>query len=134
MKKFVLILALSGCVMAPLPPVDPGPAPASWVMQSLNGQPFLSRATLSFTGPGLTGPVVGQAPCNGYSGNQTRAYPSLRITDLTATEMACDALPDEGRYFAALAAMSQAEALGSQLILTSTSGQRMVFYAAPPVE
>ncbi|PIE09518.1 MAG: META domain-containing protein [Rhodobacterales bacterium] len=82
------------------------------------------RATISFPEPGL---VAGEAPCNAYSGRQTAPYPWFKIEDISATRLACDALDQETRFFDALRSMTEAETLGTTLILRNTEGGEMVF-------
>lgn len=104
-------------------------APADrYRLTDLNGAPFEAEAMLDIRTPGQ---ISGTAPCNSYSAAQTAPYPWFAAGPIRATRMACPDLPAEQAYFAALAAMTLAEAAGDILILSNTDGGQMVFQALP---
>ncbi|WP_297773196.1 META domain-containing protein [uncultured Roseovarius sp.] len=103
-----------------------GGATATWTLQSIDGTPFTARATLSFPKEGT---LVGEAPCNRYSGAQTLPYPWFRAEALVATKRACPDLEAETRYLRALAEMTLVEVAGDTLLLTNDAGREMVFRA-----
>ncbi len=99
--------------------------PASaYGLQSIDGEPFGSVATISFPGAGR---VEGRAPCNAYSASQTAPYPWFELGLMRATRMACGDLPAEREFFAMLATMTLAEVSGDVLILSNPDGAEMVF-------
>lgn len=99
-----------------------------WTLQEIDGEPFTARATLSFPEKGK---IAGQAPCNRFFGMQTKPLPWFGAEQITATEMACENLEQESRFFAALSEMTLAETLGDVLILSNGAGREMVFRARP---
>lgn len=100
---------------------------ATWILKSIDGQPFNARATLVFP---QEGKIAGQAPCNSYAGEQTAPYPWFATTGIAATKRACPELADETRYFQALADMTLVEVVGEILILSNDTGREMVFSPA----
>lgn len=132
MRKLIALMALTACMQAPAGPVSnpvsnpvPDPVPeGAYRLISVNAAPFPARATISFATPGM---VSGQAPCNSYSGSLTATLPQFATDGVMSTEMACDALADEGVFFAALAAMTRADISTAQVILRNPAGGSMVF-------
>ena len=120
MRKLIALLALSACMQAPEQPVPTG----AYRLVSINSAAFPARATISFATPGL---VSGNAPCNSYSGPLTAALPQFATSGIMSTEMGCDALADEGVYFAALATMTRADISAAQIVLSNPIGGSMVF-------
>lgn len=104
-----------------------GAADRTWVLDSIDGQPFPARATVTFPEAGR---IAGAAPCNRYSGAMTAPYPWFETGPLAATRMACPDLDAETAFFAALGAMTQSEVLGDTLILSTEDGREMLFKAA----
>lgn len=100
------------------------PPDSIWRLAELDGAVFPARATIRFPAPGR---VAGQAPCNSYTASQTAPYPWVEITGITATEMACDQLAAEQRFFDALGKAAIAEVAGDTMILSSGAGLEMVF-------
>jgi len=98
----------------------------TWVLQELNGAPFTARATLVFPEQGK---IIGQAPCNCYSGTQKAPYPWFEAGPITATERACPDLDKEAQFFQALANLSLVDGSGNSLILSDDKGDQMVFAA-----
>ena len=99
---------------------------ATWVLRSIDGTPFAARATLTFPEEGT---LAGEAPCNGYSGQQTVPYPWFSAERLITTRRACPDLEAETRYLRALGDMTLAEIAGDTLILSNDAGGEMVFRA-----
>jgi heat shock protein HslJ len=125
MSRFALVatLALTACI-TPVHSEEPVPS-GPWYLATLNGKSFSASAILSFDADGH---AVGQAPCNRFSATNGATYPALALTEITATEMACDALAEESRFFQALAAMTAARLQDAdRLLLTGPDGQTMVF-------
>ena len=103
-----------------------GAADKVWVLTALDGQPFASRATITFP---EAGKIAGQAPCNHFSGAMTAPYPWFETGPLAATKMACPELDAEIAFFTALTEMTQAEVLGNTMILSTEDGREMLFKA-----
>ena len=120
MRRLIALLALSACMQAPAPPVATG----DYRLVSINAASFTARATISFAAPGV---VSGNAPCNSYSGPLTAALPEFATSGIMSTEIGCDALADEGMFFAALAAMTRADISAAQVVLSNSAGDSMVF-------
>ncbi|WGH79207.1 META domain-containing protein [Jannaschia ovalis] len=99
-----------------------------WRLTELDGAPFAAPATLRFPEPSL---ALGAGPCNVFRAAQSAPYPWLEIGPVAATRRACPALEAETRYFAALEAMTLAEASDRVLILSDAAGREMVFVAEP---
>jgi heat shock protein HslJ len=104
-----------------------GGADATWLLHSIDGTPFPSRATLTFPEEGV---IAGEAPCNRYSARQTVPYPWFAAERIISTKRACPDLDSETRFLRALGDMSLAEIAGSTLILSNDAGREMVFRAA----
>jgi heat shock protein HslJ len=92
----------------------------------LDNTPFVARATIQFPD---AGEVVGQAPCNRYFATQSVPYPWISIDSIGATRMACPDMAAEAAFFAALTDMTLVAVQGRTLILSNSSGRRMVFQA-----
>lgn len=120
MRKLIALLALAACVQAPAPPVTEG----VYRLISIDNAPFPARATISFATAGM---VSGNAPCNSYSGALTATLPQFTTSGISATEMGCDALADEGVFFVALATMTRADISAAQVVLSNAAGGSMVF-------
>lgn len=105
-----------------------GAGETSWQLESLDGAPFAATATLQFPAEGQ---ITGRAPCNGFSGRQTKPYPWFGTGPLRSTRRACPDLAAEQAFFAALEAMSLAEVQGDTLILSNEAGREMIFAATP---
>ena len=117
------LLALTACVNPALSadPLLRGP----WQLTVLNGASFPVSATLWFDENGNAG---GQAPCNSFTAPNRATLPDLALTNITATEMACDALADEARFFDTLAAMKTATLQDpDRLLLQGSDGRSMMF-------
>jgi heat shock protein HslJ len=125
MTRLALAAALSmtACV-SPALSADPamrGP----WQLTLIDDTDFPTFATLWFDANGNLG---GKAPCNGWTARNIAALPELKLSGITATEMACDALADETRFFETLSVMETATLTNTdQLTLQGPGGRRMMF-------
>lgn len=125
MSRIALIatLALTACV-TPALSADPhlrGP----WQLTVLDGASFPVFATLWFDENGNAG---GQAPCNSFTATNSATLPDLALNEITATEMACEALALEVRFFAMLSAMNSASLQDpDRLLLEGSDGRTMTF-------
>ena len=120
MVRLFALLVLTACVAVP-------PAPSAlglYRLVSIDGTPFAARATISFPSARQ---VVGSAPCNSYSGDLSAPLPAFSAATLTSTELACDDLPAEAVFFAALSAMTQADVSVTMVKLSNATGRSMVF-------
>lgn len=99
-------------------------AEGTWILQEINGEPFEARASIVFVEDGV---VSGDAPCNSYSTRQTAPYPWLELGPILSTKRACEELPAEQDYFAALAKMTLAEISGDLLILNNDADDSLLF-------
>ena len=99
---------------------------AVYVLEEIDGVAFPARATIQFDQPGQ---ILGEAPCNRYSGPQSAPYPWFEPGPLAVTRRACPDLAAEGQFLAALQAMRIAEVNGPVLILSTETGREMVFRA-----
>ena len=120
MVRLFALLVLTACVAVPPAPSAPG----LYRLVSIDGTAFAARATISFPAPGQ---FAGSAPCNSYSGEFTGPPPALSAATLTSTEIACDDLPDEAVFFAALSAMTLADVSVTMVKLSNATGRSMVF-------
>ena len=118
MRILIACLALAACARAPVA------EPLVYRLISLDGAPFAARATISFT---QDGQIAGAAPCNSYGGVQVGRLPDFSASGLISTEMACQDLPAETAFFAALADMTRAEVTGQSVTLSNPAGRGMVF-------
>ncbi len=130
MKLPLLITALAGLASCQADETISGYADpdSDWVLQELDGKPYLARATIRFPEQGRT---EGQAPCNSYFARQTAPYPWIEITGLGSTKMACPDLDAETAFFSALQKVSLAEVAGDTLILSDETGFMMLFRTEP---
>ena len=95
-----------------------------WLLKTLNETNVTTRITISFPEQGH---IAGQAPCNQYFGLQTVPLPWFKVTELTASKMACPAFELEAQYFGLLQDMTTAEITGNMLILRSDEGKSLIF-------
>lgn len=96
-----------------------------WQLTVLDGASFPVFATLWFDENGNAG---GQAPCNSFTASNSAALPDLALSDIIATEMACDALAEETRFFETLANMDTATLQDpDRLLLEGPDGRQMMF-------
>jgi heat shock protein HslJ len=114
-------LALVACE-----PAEPQDDLYWWRLVAIDGQPFAARALIAY--PDDRTRVVGQGPCNRFSARRvTSPFPTDRITNIVATEMACEDLAEEQRFFAALAEMQRMGVSISALYMVNDAGRRMDF-------
>ena len=104
-----------------------GAANIEWHLEELRGASFDGVATLTFPAKGK---IMGDGPCNRYTGANTVPYPWFDISPIVATRRACPDLAAETAFFAALEAAALSEVLGDLLILSDDSGPLLVFKAA----
>lgn len=120
-------LLLAACLPAEPPPEDL----YWWRLAAIDGQPFVARALIAY--PDDRRRVVGQGPCNRFSADRiTQPFPTDRVTNIVATEMACDALAEEQRFFAALAEMQRMGVGIGALYMVNDAGRRMDFVPDAP--
>jgi heat shock protein HslJ len=77
-----------------------GAANVTWQVQTLNGAPFTTIATLSFPRRNV---ITGRGPCNRFNTTNTTPYPWFKAAPIAATRMACPDLAEESAFFKALA-------------------------------
>jgi len=117
---------LAGCV-APEP--EPAQKPYFWRLMSIDGVPFAAGATLAID----DGRAFGQGPCNSWTGKvYATPFPEWRIRDVVATELACDDLPAEARFLAAMDDMTHAAVGIGDLDLVDQKGRAMKFVPLAP--
>ncbi|MCO6384987.1 META domain-containing protein [Oceanicola sp. 502str15] len=126
MKNIALtaLLALTPLAAACKDETVTGYAPGIYRLEEIDGTSFEWGATLNLTEAGR---ISGQAPCNGYSAEQTAPYPWFKPGPIVATRMACLHMNGEAEFFEALGAMTLAEGSGPVLILSNEAGREMVF-------
>jgi len=125
MKHLIVLVALMGCV-AENTVSEFVMSDAVYVLERLGGDPFAARATITFPGPGK---VLGEAPCNRWSGAQTLDYPLVKIGPILSTKRTCGEQAEETAFFTALERMKRVEATGAIVILSDGAGAEMVFRA-----
>jgi len=122
-----LALTLTGCnLTTPQPGGAPTGANAYEMEDVVWVAPAFDDATLQFSG----GQMSGQAPCNGYSGENLATWPAFDFDagEVAVTLMACpnDAL--ETAFFAALRAATRAAITGDgALVLSNAAGPLIRF-------
>ena len=105
--RLLPLLLLAACA--------PATPPGDWVLASLDGAPLGARASLRFTATG----IAGDAPCNLYAATAAPGPGSaFVIGSIETTERACDALPQEARFYEALAPVTRREEEDGTLILS----------------
>lgn len=117
-------LALSACV-APADETTLAPdfSRMDWRLTEVDGVRPEWTATLNL---GEAGKISGQAPCNRYFGPVMRDGDRFVPGAIASTEMACEHLEGEGRFFAILAGVTKAEQ-GPGLLVLSGGGHEMRF-------
>lgn len=118
------LLASAGLASETLMPHAGG---QTWVLESLGGQPFEARATMTFPEAGR---VAGDAPCNSYTGAMEADYPGFETGALVSTRRTCPDQRAEDRFLQALAEMRGITVLDNVLVLTAPNGDQLVFRAA----
>lgn len=103
-----------------------GAADRDWQLQSIDGAPFAARAVLRFPEKGV---LMGEAPCNRFSGQQEAPYPWFEARRVVTTKRACPDLALESAFLTALQSMTLAEVSGDVLVLSTPDGREMVFSA-----
>jgi len=102
-----------------------------WQLIEIDGKPFPANVLLEF--PGI-GSLTGEAPCKRFHAEIWSACPWFQPGRIAATRRACPDLAAEAQFFAALQAMTLAEADDKFLILTGENPNAMVFSRVPAGE
>ena len=124
MKRLIAAVTLSLAACAPVMATEIG---GEWHLVGLEGQRAPAPLSITFT---TDGKVSGQAPCNRYFGSYSGTLPTLTLSALGSTRMACDALDVESVYFEALGAIQRAEFAENRLFLIGPEGRIMEFSRA----
>ena len=98
-----------------------------WRLTEIDGAPFAAETTLRIEADG----VSGKAPCNSYRGDRSGEYPTITISQLVSTKMACPDLGLESTYLNRLEAVTGGKIDGERLTLTDGKGGSLVFQATP---
>lgn len=91
-----------------------------WALQDYRTFPI----TIQFD---ADGGVSGQGPCNNYFSKIDGDFPNVTMEQIGSTMMACENLPAETDYFAALAATNMISAIGDTLTITFGDAQTLVY-------
>ncbi|WP_283644334.1 META domain-containing protein [Marinovum algicola] len=97
-----------------------------WKLQSIDGQVFEARATLTFPTPAQ---IAGSTPCNRFFGIQTEPLPGFGAARMGVTQRMCPQFREEAAFLAALREMTISEFDGNRLVLRNEDGREMVFVA-----
>jgi putative lipoprotein len=97
-----------------------------WQLDELNGGKVVTQRviTLEFTSDGK---ISGNGGCNVYGGGYTQTGSALKFTDIFSTQMACDDLQPENKFFAALQKAGSFKVKNSKLYLYSDGTAIVVF-------
>lgn len=102
-----------------------------WRLTAIDGQPYAARALIAY--PENRKTLVGVGPCNRFSAKRvTEPFPTDAVTDIVATEMACDDLAEEQRFFTALSEMQRTGVSIGALYMVNDAGRRLDFVPASP--
>lgn len=99
-----------------------------WKLQTIDGEAFEARATLSFPAPAQ---IAGTTPCNSFFGVQTQPMPGFGAARLGITQRICMHFQQEAEYITALRDMTISEFDGNRLVLRNEAGREMVFISVP---
>ncbi len=118
-------LALNSCITPVLSDTTEG----EWRLAGLDRLPVdggLLQVSLTVAADGS---VSGKGPCAHWTAANLAELSDLQIDPITVTKVACEVLPDEARFFEALAQM-QTGTVGETgvLILASAEGRMMEFH------
>lgn len=128
--RLVPAAALS-VLTACMPAADPQEDLYWWRLVAIDGQPYAARALIVYADGRSR--VLGQGPCNRFTADRvTTPFPTDRLTNIVATEMACDALAEEQRFFAALAEMQRTGVGIGALYMVNDAGRRLDFVPDAP--
>jgi heat shock protein HslJ len=130
MRSILLLAALTACALDETISGYADPA-ATYVLAEIDRIPVAARTTIRFPEEGR---IIGDAPCNSFSADQTAPYPWFAPGPVAVTRIACPDLVEETRVLATLSEMTFAEVSGDVVILTNGAGREMVFRreASPP--
>lgn len=102
-----------------------------WRLTAIDGQPYTARALIAYPAGGRK--LVGVGPCNRFTARRVTApFPTDAVTDIVATEMACDDLAEEQRFLAALSEMQRRGVSSTALYMVNDAGRRLDFVPASP--
>lgn len=102
-----------------------------WRLVAIDGQPFTARARIAYPDNRTT--LVGQGPCNRFTADRvTTPFPTDRVTNIVATEMACPDLAEEMRFLAALSEMTRTGVSLQALYMVNDAGRRLDFVPDAP--
>ena len=122
------ILAVAVCLMACGPNLagaKDGAAERVFALHSIGSTTVTTRVTLEFADDNR---VVGAAPCNRYSAQQTAEAPDFTLGPIAATRRACPDLELETRYFRALEDASTITQDEKTLTLHGENSETLVFH------
>jgi len=103
-----------------------------WVITTITNVHASAKTTITFRADGSVG---GDAACNSFNGLYEESDGALSISMLMSTERACPALDEEGRFFAALSAVTAwRSSLGSLELLDQNNIPLIVGYPASEVD
>ena len=104
----------------------------SWTLTGLNGSSPIAGTTV--TAQFADGQVSGQSGCNQFGGSYDASGDSLTVSALFMTEMACldpeGAMDQESTYLDLLGRAARYQIDGSQLVITTGSGETLTFAAS----
>lgn len=107
-------------------------AGTSWTLTDLNGSAPLAGTTVTLQF--ADGQVSGQSGCNQFGGSYDANGDKLTVSALFMTEMACldpeGAMDQESAYLDLLGRAARYQNDGSQLVITTGSGQTLTFAAS----
>lgn len=124
----ILLLALSGC------------AGGNTSAPVLDGEWTLSSMTENSTELPVAPPVVtltiageqinGQGPCNSYGAQLVGSTGTFDVDGIMGTQMACDFLDLEQKYFGTLDAIDSVDLQGETLTLSSSSTDTILVFTS----
>lgn len=91
----------------------------NWAVAEVSGAPAKASQTMTFLEDGS---VSGEGGCNSFGGMYEAQGQDLAFMNVFSTQMACPDLEAEGRFFAALTAVSTWDMDGSELLLLNGDG------------
>lgn len=100
-----------------------------WKLESLNGKPVTLKSGkyITLTLNRANGNLNGFGGCNLYYGRYFTEGKSMKLSEISATEMACDEISEESDYFNALGKIDGYNVSDGRLNLTSFGNAVAVF-------